>query len=672
MTMRAFWRVKDHLYGLHGPLLIALAAVLVYARTFFAGYIWDDDFYVWNNPTLKTLGGIFDIWFRPLSIPQYYPLVHTTYWLEYRLWGDHPAGYHVVNVLLHAGNAVLLWFVLRRLDVPAAWLGALLFAVHPVGVESVAWVTERKNTLSLCLALGSLLAWLRFQDDEPRGLHSYAISVALFAASLLAKTVTVSLVGVLLVLTWWKTGRITLRDLRLVAPYLAVGLPLALATVWLEKHHVGAGNVDWGLSPFDRIVLAGRAVCFYASKLVWPHPLAFFYDRWQIDARQAWQWVYPLACLAVAAAAWRLQTRIGRGPLAIWLLFVGCLFPALGFFDVYPFKFSFVADHFAYHAMPAILAGMAAMIFAVAGRAGVSLAIPAAGIISILVALSWIRTGAYRDQETLYLDTLAKTPSCGIAAGNLGAVYLEQGRLSEAIPALERGIALAQFPDDRARSLANLAEVFLRLDRPREAMQHAQASLAANGTYRGRWLLAQAAVRSRNRAVADRVIAGLLPEDLAKPEIQLALGERALQAGDKQEAVRYFDACLPPAKTPARNNALLEIGLAYLAAGDIAAASTTFVGIEASPPLAAKAQLNIGVAEAMRGNLAAARARFEQAVAIDPRSAEAHGNLGKALLAVGESARALEHLDMARRLAGPNFTFQAEYDAARRVTGVTQ
>ena len=653
-------------------LLIVAATLVAHSRSVGNGFIWDDDFYVWNNPTLKTLGGIFDIWFRPLSIPQYYPLVHTTYWLEYRLWGDHPAGYHVVNVLLHAGNAVLLWVVLRRLDVPAAWLGALLFAVHPVGVESVAWVTERKNTLSLCLALGSLLAWLEFRNEGTRPWRWYALSIALFAASLLAKTVTVSLIGVLLVLTWWKTGRITLRDLRLAAPYLAAGLPLAVATVWLEKHHVGAGNVDWGLSPFDRIVLAGRAVCFYASKLVWPHPLTFFYDRWQIDARQAWQWAFPLACSATIAAAFSLRARVGRGPLAVALLFIGCLFPALGFFDVYPFKFSFVADHFAYHAMPAFLAGMAAVAYAVSRQAGVSLAIPAAGIISVFIALSWIRTGAFRDHETLYLDTLAKTPSCGIAAGNLGALYFLQGRLAEAIPALERGIALAQFPDDRARSLANLAEVFLRLDRPREAMQHAQASLAANGTYRGRWLLAQAAVRSRDRAVADRVIAGLLPEDLAKPEIQLALGERALQAGDKQEAARYFDACLPPAKTPARNNALLEIGLAYLAAGDIAAASRTFVGIESSPPLAAKAQLNIGVAEAMRGNLVAARARFEQAVAIDPRSAEAHGNLGKALLAAGEPARALEHLDMARRLAGPNFTFKAEYDAARRFGDVTQ
>ena len=646
-------------------LLIVAATLVAHSRSVGNGFIWDDDFYVWNNPTLKTLGGIFDIWFRPLSIPQYYPLVHTTYWLEYRLWGDHPAGYHVVNVLLHAGNAVLLWFVLRRLDVPAAWLGALLFAVHPVGVESVAWVTERKNTLSLCLALGSLLAWLEFRNEGTRPWRWYALSIALFAASLLAKTVTVSLVGVLLVLTWWKTGRITLRDLRLAAPYLAAGLPLAVATVWLEKHHVGAGNVDWGLSPFDRIVLAGRAVCFYASKLVWPHPLTFFYDRWQIDARQAWQWAFPAAVAAVLVGLVAVSGRIGRGPAAGAMLYCGLLFPALGFFDVYPFKFSFVADHFAYHAMPAFLAGMAAVAYAVSRQAGVSLAIPAAGIISVFIALSWIRTGAFRDHETLYLDTLAKTPTCGIAAGNLGALYLEQGRLAEAIPMLERGELLAQFPDDRARSLANLAECFLRLDRPREARETAQASLAANGTYRGRWLLAQAAVRVGDQAVADQVIAALPAEDLSKPEIALALGERALQSGDKEAAARHFAAYIPESKSTFRNNALLEVGLAYLNAGDIDAASVAFDRIEDSPAQAAKAQVNLGVAEAMHGNLAAARGRFEQAVELDPTSADAHGNLGKVLLAAGEPARALRHFEASARLAGPNFAFRAEYDAAR-------
>lgn len=471
------------------PFVIGLAAVLVYGRTIFAGFIWDDDFYVWNNPTLTTLSGIFDIWFRPLSIPQYYPLVHTTYWLEYRLWGDHPAGYHVVNVLLHAGNAVLLWFVLRRLDVPAAWLGALLFAVHPVGVESVAWVTERKNTLSLCLALASLLAWLKFTDEDRRAWRWYAISVALFAASLLAKTVTVSLVGVLLVLTWWKTGRITLRDLRLVAPYLAVGLPLALATVWLEKHHVGAGSTEWHLVGVERLLVAGRAIWFYASKLVWPEPLVFFYPRWQLDPGAIWQWAYPAAAAAVLAGLVAASGRIGRGPATAAMLYCGLLFPALGFFDVYPFRFSFVADHFQYHATTAGLAALAAAggWFAVrfpASRAGLRLATV---ILCGLLTFATIRqTGIYRDLETLCRDTIRRNPSSWAARNILGAHYNDAGRHADAeivYRELTTRPDLPPWPHDLAMFHYNHAQALVGLDRTAEAEAAYRAALARDMAY---------------------------------------------------------------------------------------------------------------------------------------------------------------------------------------------
>jgi protein O-mannosyl-transferase len=471
------------------PLALALAAVLVYARTFVAGFIWDDDFYVWNNPTLKTLGGIFDIWFRPLSIPQYYPLVHTSYWLEYRLWGDHPAGYHVVNVLLHAGNAVLLWLALRRLDVPAAWLGALLFAVHPVGVESVAWVTERKNTLSLCLALGSLLAWLRFQADEPRGSRSYAISVALFAASLLAKTVTVSLVGVLLVLTWWKTGRITLRDLRLVAPYLAVGLPLALATVWLEKHHVGAGSTEWHLVGAERLLVAGRAIWFYASKLVWPEPLIFFYPRWRLDTGDIWQWAYPVAAAALLAGLVAARGRIGRGPAVAAMLYCGLLFPALGFFDVYPFRYSFVADHFQYHATTAGLAavvaagGWLAARFPVA-RGGLRVA---AVIACGLLAVATVRqTGIYHDLETLCRDTIRRNPSSWAARNILGAHLSEVGRYADAELVYRELIArpdLPPWPHDLAMFHYNHAQALLGLNQTAEAEAAFRTAITLDAAY---------------------------------------------------------------------------------------------------------------------------------------------------------------------------------------------
>ncbi|NBX29129.1 tetratricopeptide repeat protein [bacterium] len=632
--------------------LLAAVAIFCHARALWCGWIWDDDFYVWNNPTLKLPGGLFDIWFKPLSIPQYYPLVHTTYWLEYRLWGDWPAGYHAVNVLLHATSAILLWLLLRRLAVPGAWLAAALFAVHPLGVESVAWVTERKNTLSLCLALVSLSAWLSFRDASAASSRWkwYGLSLALFAASLLAKTVSVSLVGVLLVITWWQTGRITRRDLLLALPYLAIGLPLALATVWLEKHHVGAADVDWGLSIADRIVLAGRVICFYATKLAWPHPLSFFYDRWQVDAREARQWLFPAVVLSAAAIAWALREKIGRGPLAAILLFAGCLFPALGFFDVYPFKFSFVADHFAYHAMPAFLAATAALLWTILPSAASLRLVIGTVLVAVLAIVSWQRTGVFHDQESLYLDTLAKTPSCGIAAGNLGVWYLDQGRVAEAIPMLERGAKSAIFADERGRSLANIAEGMLRLDRPHDAARRAQESLTCRDTFRARALLLLAAVRTGDDETAERVIAESPATNLEKPEMQLALGERALQAGEPATAAEHFERCLPKTDRRSRNNALMEIGIAYLKAGNEPAGAAAFERIEADPALAAKAAVNLGVAAAMRGDIAGAVTHFTRAIEIDPLSGDGHANLGKALMQVDQLDRAKVHLDAARRL----------------------
>ena len=272
---------------LAAPLVIAALALIAHGRGICNGFIWDDDAYVTANETLRTVDGLRKIWLEPRATPQYYPLVHTTYWLEYRVWGLDPAGYHAVNVLLHAGTAVLLYRIFMQLGLPVPWLGAALFAVHPLAVESVSWVTERKNTLSLFLAAAAAAAWFRWRfapGEERRRPIWLGLAVACFTLAMLAKTVAAMLVPMLVIAVWWKTGRIGLRDLGGVAPLVAIGLPLAGFTVWLEKHHVGADDVDWQLSPAGRLVLAGRAACFYAQKLVWPWPLAFFYDRWRIEA----------------------------------------------------------------------------------------------------------------------------------------------------------------------------------------------------------------------------------------------------------------------------------------------------------------------------------------------------------------------------------------------------
>ena len=308
---------------LNGTALVAMVLVS-YAWALRADFIWDDDAYVTKNTTLESLDGLRRIWFEFGAVPQYYPLVHTSFWIERHLWGLNPLGYHAVNILLHAAGALLVWRLLVRLAVPGAWLAAALFAVHPVEVESVAWITERKNVLSLPLAFLSMLAYWRFAPfEEPkessiarpaaRRWRWYAASLLLFALAALSKTVVVTLPAVLLVILWWKRGRVAIRDLPPLVPFLAVGLLLGLVTVWMEKQFVGAVGEEWSLTPIERVLLAGRVLWFYAMKLVWPYPLAFFYPRFSIDEHIWWQYLFPLAALLVVGVLWGTRKRVGRG-----------------------------------------------------------------------------------------------------------------------------------------------------------------------------------------------------------------------------------------------------------------------------------------------------------------------------------------------------------------------
>jgi len=440
----ARWRIP-----LLGGALVA-AALAVYWPALHGDFIWDDDAYVTENATLRSLDGLRRIWLEPRSLPQYYPLVHTTFWVEYHLWGLDPFGYHLVNLLLHSLNALLLWRAARALGIPGAGVAAALFALHPVEVESVAWITERKNVLSGAFYLSALLAYLRFRPiDQTAQKRSpawgfYALSLALFACALLSKSVTASLPAALAVLVWWKRGRIEARDLAPLAPMFALGALSGAATVWLERHHVGALGEDWALSSTERCLIAGRALAFYASKVVWPARLAFVYPRWQVDAGAAWQYLAPAGVAAAFGALLLLRRRIGRGPLAAALLFAGTLFPALGFFNIYPMIYSFVADHFQYLASAALITGLVAgCTRAIERRRLTRFGTAAAAVVVAAAALlSWRQAHIYRNLEVLWRDTLEKNPGAWMAYVNLGTVYSRKGDLDKAVASYREALRL--------------------------------------------------------------------------------------------------------------------------------------------------------------------------------------------------------------------------------------
>ncbi|MDT8391019.1 MAG: tetratricopeptide repeat protein [Lentisphaeria bacterium] len=637
------------------------------------GFIWDDDAYIIYNKTLRDTQGLMDIWTDPQATPQYYPLVHTSYWLEYRFWGLNPTGYHVNNVLLHALAALLLWRVLKRLKIPGAWLAAALFAAHPVHVESVAWVTERKNVLSGVFYLGAALTYLKWAEAKADGAgnrRGYLAAFVLFVCALLSKTVTASLPAALLLVAWWKDGdrpvpseALNRREksrlitwIPCLAPFFVIGVILSGLTVWLEKHHVGAKGAEWHLSVIDRCLVAGRALWFYIGKLLWPAKLTFSYPRWEINATVWWQYLFPLAFAVLLVLLWAFRKRVGRGPLVAILFFAGTLFPALGFLDVYPFRYSFVADHFQYHASIGVLVLVAAGI--VKGlnllrtrgkdRQGLCLVgiIPTAVLLGILVILSAKQCKIYCGLEELWLDTINKNPASWMAYNNLGKLYIQQGKSPEAIPILKE--ALRHNPT-MGKAYKNIGVALSRMGRQEEAISKFQKALEIDPKDAEAYSNIGSALAKEGKfkeAVAPYLKA--LEIDPGMAVAHSNLGSALGRIGCFDEAIPHHEKALE--LMPELGVAHLHFGETLHAAGRIREAEEQYrSAIEMTPSLPA-AHLNLGMIAVADQLLPAALYHFRRAVETGPELAETHRNLAKVLAAIGQPAEAITYFDNALQL----------------------
>jgi Flp pilus assembly protein TadD len=528
-----------------GLLLIA-AVFIAYAPALGGDLLWDDAAHI-TVGALQGWDGLVRIWFDPGATQQYYPVLHSAFWVEHRLWGSSVLGYHVVTAALHAGAACLVVLLGQRLAIRGAWIAGFLFALHPVHVESVAWISEQKNTLSLVLALLAALAWLRF--DESRARRHWIVAFVCFALALGAKTVTATVPCALLVLVWWRRGSIAWRrDVVPLLPWLALGIAAGLGTAWVERHVIGASGAEFLLSPLQRLLLAARALWHYLVSFVYPAHLVFTYPRWTIDPESVRAWAYPAAVLALFAVLWRSRHE-SRAPLAAALVFAGMLFPVLGFLDVYPFRYAFVADHFQYHANVALcllLGGRLASNFerASAGTARRVAAIAIGVVLLALATLTWRQARHYRDAETLYRATLAGNPASWMAHHNLGRlVSRKPGGLTEAIEHFEAAIALKP---DHARAHYSLGVALQRVGRTADAVPHFVSAirfepnnpeLVANSHY-----IAGDILRG-DPARLDEAIAHLREAVRLKPKVAQGyntLGEALLAAGRDDEAKRAF------------------------------------------------------------------------------------------------------------------------------------
>lgn len=690
------WREWPWRTILPGLLLVGMT-LLAYAPVLRNIWIWDDDAYITRNPTLRSLEGLWAMWFRPQSLPQYYPLVHTTFWLEYHAWGLNPVGYHFDNVLLHVIGVLLVWRVMQRLRLPWPWLIAALFAVHPVAVESVAWATERKNVLSMALALASLLCYLRVEPpsaSEPTASPTkrggfYALAFLLFLGALLSKTVVATLPAVLLVIYWWQRGRLSLRVVIPLVPMLLLGACLGGYTAWLERYHVGAEGSEWAFTPLERILIAGRAVWFYAGKLLWPHPIIFFYRRWEIEQTSLWQYLFPAAVLSTILALWLARQRVGRGPLAAVLIYCGVLMPALGFLNVFPFRFSFVADHFQHHAMLSMLAlevatlaliwrhlGDAAAARASAGvaflaRPAVLSKIGVSAVTLVLLALSIIsfrQTMTYHDQVSLYSDVIAKNPLSWVAYSNLGVELSVQGEKDIALELFRKSLAIdpkkarvnanygqalitvgrrdGYFPGqlqdalehfeyalkvdpDLADAHAGLAEVLLELNRKDEAKEHMRSALRLQPRY-VQVLLAAALILIKDEEwrEAEQVFHRLIEIKPSVPEAYHGVGLSLLNQDRPRDAIVYFQKSLQ--LEPDSYEAHYNMANALLKVGEFHAAAEHYNEALRIKPDYLEALSNLGVTLGSMGDADGAIKCFEHLLRLDPQYNGAAVNLEKA------------------------------------------
>lgn len=465
---------------------ILLLGLFAYAPVVDAGFIWDDDDYVELNPLLVEEGGLSEIW-NPSSPknPQYYPLVFTTFWVEMRLWGLDPTGYHIDNVLLHLAGTALLFLLLRRVRVPGAWLVAAAFALHPVIVESVAWVAERKNVLSGVFYFLSAHAYLTF--DQTRKRPWYAAALLCFFLALTAKTVTASLPIALGLLFFWKEGRIEWRRIVTLGPMIALGFVMGMLTRSHEYEHViSKTTILNDLTPPDRLLIAGRALWFYPAKVFWPKDFAFIYERWDIDPSALVQWGFPLLAAAFIAGTFflYLRGRLPRGPFAAILFYGATIFPALGFVNVAPMRFSFVADHFQYLAsIGSFLIGTAVLV-TLLRRFGAERAFPvAAGVIALgLAMLTRQQVAHYHDLGTLWGHTARLSPNNPMVLNSYANWLRKQSDPELRKLAAEYNERAIQLGDRENQLLgqSNLAILKLREGDYQAALEEADRALALN------------------------------------------------------------------------------------------------------------------------------------------------------------------------------------------------
>jgi tetratricopeptide (TPR) repeat protein len=627
---------------------LVAATLAAYHPAWHGGLVWDDEGHI-TPARLQPVAGLWRIWFEIGATQQYYPVVHTAFWILHRLAGSNTLAYHVVNIALHACSAWLLVAILRRLEVAGAALAGALFALHPVQVESVAWIAELKNVLSGVAYLLAALAWLRFDDTRNR--RWYGLALGLFVAALLSKSVTATLPAGLLVVAWWRRGHLRWReDLLPLAPFVVLAAAAAVLTAWVERTFIGAAGEEFHLSIVERGLVAGRAIWFYLATLAWPVHLTFSYPKWRLDPRVWWQVLCPVGVGLLFALLWRLR-RYSRAPLAAFAFFVVTLTPALGFVSVFPFRYSYVADHFQYLACIGPLALVAGGLARTASRwfSGRTLrAALSVALLAPLAAITWTQCSQYVDGDTLLAATLERNPSSWMAHVNLGMSLQKQGRVDEAMAHYRAAMAINP---DSYEAHQDLALALETLGRHNEALKEAQTASRLQPAVPEVHEILGACYQSLGKlddAVAEFREAIRLKPDYAAAHLNLGATLDVLGRTDEalpayQESIRW---------DPAVADAHFRFGSALIRVNRVQEAITEFRRAAELDARSPEYHNNLAYALERAGQLDAALSEYAAALRLRPDSALIESNIGRLLVSMKRFDEARPHLDRARRLGG--------------------
>ena len=675
------FNIRMHFTGAKILALGLMVLVCYLPAMLWGGFVWDDNLCIKVDP-VQEVSGLVEIWFSPSAMEgesHYWPLVYTTFWLEHKLWGFDPTGYHIVNVLLHLANTFLVWLLLRRMAVCGAWMVAAVFAVHPLHVESVAWVIERKDVLSGLFYLSGVLAWMSFVE-KPRG-GRYAAALGLYVAGLLSKSIVVTMPLALFIWHWWKHGRVTSVDLVRLVPFCVVGLVITVGDLSFSRS-VAPPSIDYSLT--ERTLIASRALWFYAGKMLWPNELAVIYPSWDIRVTDPIAWGYFIGAVVLALALWHFRLRIGRGPMAAAFFYAVTLSPVLGFVQFNYAKYAFVADRFQYLAgigIMVVIIGSAA--YGVGRLSDIGQKAVAGLAVVILVALgimTWRQAGIYRSDETFYRHIIALNPKARNVHRNLGISLYKQGRYEEALEMYR--IAAAQRPN-YAKVHSNLGQALNKLGRFEEGEMHLRRAIELDQkekyrqSYLGDALYGQG--RYAEAVEAYRGAAQQYPDDA---RIQSNLGGALNELGNFEEAETHVRHAI--ALNPQARNAHLNLGVSLHSQGRYAEAVEAYRVAADRYPGDARIHSNLGAALNKVGNFEEAEthlryaialnpnlkgplyflsslrfkqqdyaemlALLQQLIAIDPDDAGAHARMGVALSYLGRSEEALQRFDQALSL----------------------